>query len=160
MRERGGGCVVSVSSQAGKLAVPSLSAYCASKWALEAVMEALASEVASFGIRVALIEPGAILTPIIGKGSMPSADSPYGVVYRRFGAIALHDFGRGSAPDVVADCIAEAITTDTPRLRWAVGQGAERNLATRASMSDEEAIRVWNAAEDAEFLEAMLGEEA
>lgn len=159
MRERGSGTIVSVTSQGGRLAVPTLSTYCASKFALEAVMEILAAEVAAYGIRVAIIEPGAILTPIIGKNDPPNMDGPYGTMHRRFMAVAFHDFGRGSQPEVVADTIAEAITADTPKLRWPCGQGAQRNLDTRAAMSDEETSAMWNAADDDTFLKRMLGDE-
>ena len=159
MRERGSGCIVSVTSQGGRIAVPTLSAYSASKFALEAVMEVLASEVAAFGIRVKIIEPGAILTPMVNKNAAPVMDGPYAQVYNRFLQLAFHDFGRGSTPDVVADCIAEAIA-DPTRLRWPVGQGAERNLATRASMSDEDTVAMWNAPDDDTFLKTILGDEA
>jgi NAD(P)-dependent dehydrogenase (short-subunit alcohol dehydrogenase family) len=159
MRERASGCIVSVTSQGGVIAVPTMAAYSASKFALEAAMEVLAAEVAPFGIRVALIEPGAILTPMTRKNAMPSADTPYGAIWSKFGTLAVHDFGRGSTPEVVADCIADAIATDAPILRYAVGSGAERNIATRVSMSDEEWIRVWNE-DDAVFKKAMLGDDA
>ena len=160
MRERGSGTIVSVTSQGGRIAVPTLSTYSASKFALEAVMEILASEVASFGIRVAIIEPGAILTPIIGKDEPRDTDGPYATAHRRFMALAFHDFGRGSTPDVVADTIAEAISTESPKLRWPCGQGAQRNLDTRASMSDEDTIAMWNAPDDDSFLKTILGDEA
>ncbi len=160
MRERRSGCIVNVSSQAGVLAVPTLGPYSASKWALEAIMESLAIEVAEFGIRVLLVEPGAILTPIIQKTEFPDPASPYTKLYGRFGIVAIHDFSRGSQPDVVADCISEAIMAEPYRLRWPTGQGAVRNLTTRASMSDEDTIRVWNAPTDDEFKQAMLGAEA
>jgi NAD(P)-dependent dehydrogenase (short-subunit alcohol dehydrogenase family) len=159
MREQGSGCIVNVSSQGGRLPVPTLSAYCGSKWALEAVMETLAIEVAKFGIRVVLIEPGAIITPIIGKGGAFPSGSPYGLMYHRFGTLAIHDFGRGSSADVVADTISEAITTNEPKLRWPCGQGAERNLATKAALTDEDYIRAWNVASDDEFAATMIGGE-
>jgi NAD(P)-dependent dehydrogenase (short-subunit alcohol dehydrogenase family) len=160
MRERGSGCIVSVSSQGGRIAVPTLGPYSASKFALEAAMETLAAEVASFGVRVAIIEPGAIITPIIQKTAFPSPESPYINIYSRFGALAVHDFGQGSAPEVVADCIAEAITCEPSHLRWLTGQGAERNVRNRAAMTDEDAIRIWNLDDNAEFLAAMLGDQA
>jgi NAD(P)-dependent dehydrogenase (short-subunit alcohol dehydrogenase family) len=156
MRERNGGTIVAVTSQAGRIAVPTMAAYTASKYALEAALEALAVEVAKFDIRVALIEPGAILTPMVNKNAMPEPESKYRGIWRRFGILALHDFGQGSTPDVVADCIAEAITTDAPRLRWAVGQGAERNLRVRASLSDEDWVGVWNDPDDEVFRKTLL----
>lgn len=160
MRERGSGAIVNVSSQGGRLAVPTLGPYSASKFALEAAMETLAAEVKSFGIRVVLIEPGAIITPIMTKTPFPSMDTPYAPMYKRFGILALHDFSNGSQPDVVADCIAESITCEPPRLRWLVGQGAERNIATRGAMTDERFIDIWNLADDDAFKKAMLGDEA
>jgi NAD(P)-dependent dehydrogenase (short-subunit alcohol dehydrogenase family) len=160
MRERGSGCIATVTSQAGRLAVPTLSPYSASKWALESAMEALAAEVAAFGIRVVLIEPGAITTPIIGKSEFPSPDSVYMPVYVKFGTIAIHDFGNGSAPEVVADCVAEAIAAEPYRLRWLTGQGAERNIRVRAAMSDEESIGLWGTADNDEFRKTMLADEA
>jgi len=158
MRERGSGTIVSVTSQGGRIAVPTMAAYSASKFALEAAMEVLANEVARFGVRVALIEPGAILTPMVEKNAFPSPESNYRFIWRRFGTLAIHDFGQGSAPEVVADCISEAISTDHPRLRWAVGQGAERNLRVRASLSDEEWIGVWNDPDDEVFRKALLAD--
>ncbi len=63
MRERGAGCIVNVTSIAGRIATPNQIAYSASKFALAAASEALAHEVAAFGVRVAIIEPGVIQTP-------------------------------------------------------------------------------------------------
>ncbi|NJP91817.1 SDR family NAD(P)-dependent oxidoreductase [Nonomuraea sp. FMUSA5-5] len=62
MRERGSGTIVQMSSQGGRMAFPGVSAYCASKFALEGWSEALAGEVAPFGIRVMLVEPSRFRT--------------------------------------------------------------------------------------------------
>jgi NAD(P)-dependent dehydrogenase (short-subunit alcohol dehydrogenase family) len=64
MRERRSGCIINVSSVAGKIAGLSLTAYMASKFALEALSEGLAGEMKPFGVRVAIVEPGIIETPI------------------------------------------------------------------------------------------------
>jgi NAD(P)-dependent dehydrogenase (short-subunit alcohol dehydrogenase family) len=156
MRERGGGCIVSVTSQAGRIGIPTLGPYCASKFALEAAMQSLAIEASSFGIRVALIEPGAILTPILGKYQIPDPESPYAPIQARFGVTAMHDFGRGSKSRVVADCIAEAIASGATLARIPVGQGAERNIHNRESMTDEEYVAAWNLPDEAEFIQLML----
>ena len=124
MRERESGCIVNVTSQAGRIAFPGMSAYCASKWALEAATESMASEVARFGIRVALIEPGAIMTAIWGKVDMTPPAGPYASLRKRLGKVTMTELGHASSADEVADCIVEAITTETPRLRWLTGQGA------------------------------------
>lgn len=157
MRERGGGCIVNVTSQAGLVASPGMSAYAGSKYALEAATESLAIEVAPFGIRVALIEPGLILTPIWTKVDPAVPTGPYERVRKRLGGMVIEEFQYGSQPEEVADCIAEAITTDTPKLRWLVGRGAERNVANRAAMTDEEWIEIWHAPKE-EFRSRIYAE--
>ena len=67
MRARKSGLIVNVTSVAGRLASPAQSSYCASKFALEALSESLAAEVKADGIRVAIVEPGVVATPIFGK---------------------------------------------------------------------------------------------
>src|SRR5260370_39451567 len=67
MRERRHGCIVNVSSIAGRMALAPAAAYAASKFALEALSECLAQEMKAFNVRVAIIEPGVIATPIFGK---------------------------------------------------------------------------------------------
>ena len=64
MRENQQGAIINVSSVEGRIAVPNQAPYSASKWALECMSEALAHEVQRFGIRVAIVEPGVIMTKI------------------------------------------------------------------------------------------------
>lgn len=158
MRERGHGVIVNVTSQAGLLAMPAMSAYCASKWALEAASESLAIEVAPFGIRVAMIEPGMILTPIWGKVDMTPPTGPYKRLRNRLGAVVLEEMASGSPPEEVAGCIAEAIASDGSRLRWLVGRGAERNVRNRRKRTDAGWVEVWNLADNDAF-HAQLFEE-
>jgi NAD(P)-dependent dehydrogenase (short-subunit alcohol dehydrogenase family) len=76
MRERQRGCIVNVTSVAGRVALPPQAAYAASKWALEALSEVLAQEMKAFNVRVPIIEPGVIATPIFGKAKPMKGDSP------------------------------------------------------------------------------------
>ena len=77
MRERGSGCIINVSSIAGVIAAIAQSPYVTSKWALEGLTEGLAQEVAPFGIRVALIEPGIVMTAIMAKNTdAPTPQAP------------------------------------------------------------------------------------
>lgn len=151
MRARGDGAIVNVTSQAGVLQLPVMSAYCASKHALEAAGGSLAVEVAPFGIRVANIEPGAIMTAIWSKVDMAPPTGPYVPILRRLTMATIADVSRASSADEVADCIAEAIVTDTPRLQWLVGQGAERNVEVRRSMTSQAYIDMWNLDDEEEF---------
>jgi NAD(P)-dependent dehydrogenase (short-subunit alcohol dehydrogenase family) len=66
MRERGSGAIVQMSSQGGQVTFPGYGAYCAAKYALEGMSEALAAEVAPLGIRVLIVEPGAFRTGLLG----------------------------------------------------------------------------------------------
>jgi NAD(P)-dependent dehydrogenase (short-subunit alcohol dehydrogenase family) len=160
MRERGSGTIVNVTSQAGQIAFPAMAPYCASKWALEAASEALAVEVAPFGIRVAIIEPGAIMTGIWGKTDLTPPTGPYKKIRNRLGATVIADVSRASSAEEVAACIAEAIATDQPKLRWLPGRGAERNVSQRKGWSDEEYIALWNMEDNAQFMRTILGADA
>lgn len=160
MRERGSGTIINVTSQAGLIAMPGMAPYNASKFALEAAAEALSIEVAPLGIRVSNIEPGAIMTAIWGKTDMQPPSPPYAQVRGRLGATVMAELAHASMPEEVADCIAEAISTDTPRLRWLVGRGAERNVSQRAGWSDEEFAAVWNQPDHDGFMKDMLGPDA
>jgi NAD(P)-dependent dehydrogenase (short-subunit alcohol dehydrogenase family) len=75
LRGDGGGRIIQISSLAGVAAYPTLGAYHASKWALEGLSEALAGEVAQFGIRVTIVEPGAFTTSF-GQGAVRTAQRP------------------------------------------------------------------------------------
>ena len=130
MREARQGHIVNVSSQAGRRPFFLMGHYCASKYALNAASEALAHEVSSYGIRVSIIEPGTVVTPIFGKGSPTEGDEKhYGKFQRRFrrqGEKGLQDLG--CQPSVIAECIENAITTDDPKLHYLVAEDAIDNV--------------------------------
>jgi NAD(P)-dependent dehydrogenase (short-subunit alcohol dehydrogenase family) len=141
MRERGSGCIVNVTSIAGRLAIPDQIPYSASKHALAAASEALAHEVASFGIRVAIIEPGVVATSIFENSAAYThfdRASPYRHIMRRNGKFYAAGLRNPGTPEGVAEAILTAITTDTPRFRYPVGADAEGIAAGRARISDEE----------------------
>ena len=78
MRQRRSGCIINVSSVAGRLSCPPLTSYCASKWALEALTEGLAGEMKTFNVRVASVEPGIIATSLADRiQDAGCADSQY-----------------------------------------------------------------------------------
>jgi len=141
MRERRTGCIVNVTSIAGRVATPNQIAYSASKHALDAASEALAHEVAAFGIRVAIIEPGVIQTTIFENSAGATRydkNSPYRQIMRRNGKVFAAGFRNPGRAETVAEAIFEAVTTERPRLRYLVGTDAEGLAAGRARISDEE----------------------
>ena len=140
MRERGSGAIVNVSSVSGRVAAPLAGFYASTKYALEAVSEALHYEVGHFGIRVVLIEPGAIETSF-GENSraLGVEGGPYEELARQFESANEKLGGGGPAPgpELVATAVAESLEADPPRLRWPVGADAELVIATRTAMDDE-----------------------
>ena len=141
MRQRRSGAIVNVSSVAGRLASSPQYPYAASKFALEAASEILAQEVRRFNIRVAIIEPGVILTPVFAKNMRePDMQSPYVDFTLRLGRVFKKRLENPSPPELVAATIHHALETKQPKLRYPVGEDAHQWLAGRQRMTDEEGI--------------------
>jgi NAD(P)-dependent dehydrogenase (short-subunit alcohol dehydrogenase family) len=145
MRQRRSGCIINVTSVAGRIATSPMAPYAASKFALEALSEALAQEVKPFNIRVAIVEPGIIDTPM-ARRIMESAKSNYPQV-ERFPGMFRASLENPTPPSVVAEAIREIIESGTWKLRHPVGPTAQPFLGWRASMNDEEWID-WAAQDD------------
>ena len=132
------GRIVLVGSVSGRLALPFLGPYAASKFALEAVADSLRAEVAPFGIRVSLVQPGSIATPMWRKGGERAATLPPAAVELYGGAIeALRAWaaksGAVTPPAEAAAVVEQALTAERPRTRYVVGSGARaRTLIGRA----------------------------
>ena len=138
MRERGAGVIVNISSVQGRVTSPLSGAYSASKHALEALSEAMHLELAHFGIRTVIIEPG-----FIAPGMKLPEDLPRPALYEPLfaeweGADTTLNVGGRPGPEIVADAVVAAISDPATPLRVPVGADAEMILATRASMGDAE----------------------
>ena len=156
MRERRSGAIVNVSSIAGRLAIAGHGHYSAVKHALEAASEALAQEVLAFGIRVAVVEPGVVVTPIFSKARrFADPASPYRVHVHRLLLFYQMQMKMPSQPSDVAAVIYEAVTTPEPKLRWLVGEDARRLTAGRQRLSDEEYVATGRPMADEEYLDLM-----
>jgi NAD(P)-dependent dehydrogenase (short-subunit alcohol dehydrogenase family) len=156
MRERRSGAIVNVSSIAGRLAIAGHGHYSAVKHALEAISEALAQEVVEFGIRVAIVEPGVVVTPIFTKAKrFADPASPYAAHVHRLLLFYQMQMKTPSQPADVARVIHEAVTSKRPKLRYLVGDDAERLVAGRRKLSDEEYIDTGRPMPDAEYLDLM-----
>jgi NAD(P)-dependent dehydrogenase (short-subunit alcohol dehydrogenase family) len=150
MRKQRDGHIINVSSVGGRITGMSQGPYCASKFALEAVSEILAGEVKVFGIRVAIIEPGATTTQIFDKRRAIPKNSLY-PQERRMNAMFDAMLKRQIPPSVVSDKIVEIVQTRTWKLRHQTGADAEPFLQYRASVSDEEWVDLHAIESDEEF---------
>ena len=156
MRERGSGTIVNITSVAGRIAALAQSPYVASKWAFEGLSEGLAQELAPFGIRVAIIEPGVTKSAIFAKNvDAPNSTEAYDTQYRRMFQMYAAGIPQATDPFVVADVILGAITADTPRLRYAVGWGSPEMIAGRAAMTDDDWVAMGIHEDDADYIAAF-----
>lgn len=117
MRKQRSGSIINIGSVAGSIASGSSGVYAASKFALEGLSESLAQEVKPFGIHVALIKPGFIVTPIIGKAleTLPSPEkSAYPNSVKISDALLQSATKTGEPPEMVATTIEEAMNDGLP----------------------------------------------
>jgi NAD(P)-dependent dehydrogenase (short-subunit alcohol dehydrogenase family) len=131
---RGHGRIVNMSSIGGRVAMPLFGPYSASKFALEAVTDALRREVGQHGVKVVAVEPGAIATPIWDKGLADAQDRldamppEVPLRYERLIAAvrrAAHNLGEdGLPPQEVAEAVGRAVTARRPRTRYVIGREA------------------------------------
>ena len=155
MRKQRSGRIVNVGSLAGRVVMGCHAHYSASKWAMEGMSEALAFEMAEFNVKVAIIQPGVVVTPIWGKGGeLPAADYPYAKSLQRLMKFFEFGFTRPAMPADVASAIADAIESDKPRFRYPVGFDAVETIAARNKVSDDEWIEA-NCLQGDAFAERM-----
>ena len=153
MREKQDGCIVNVTSVAGRIATSPLAPYSASKFAVEALSEALAQEVKSFNVRVAVVQPGIIDTAMARRIEAPPGESRY-PQGRRFAGMFEASLANPSPPSLVAEKIREIIESGTWKLRHPVGPDAQAFLDWRSSMTDEEWVN-WGALDDDAWYERV-----
>lgn len=137
MRRQRSGRIVNVASIAGHVSVPMLGAYCATKFAVRALTQALDNEVRQFGIRAVLIEPGVIRTEFGNRSvaehqaHVPDAEaSPYAGLYRRWAHLRM--LRGGAHPRIIARAIVRSCAAQTPRFHnFAPLSAKASNLAKR-----------------------------
>ncbi|MGA8428994.1 MAG: SDR family oxidoreductase [Candidatus Sulfotelmatobacter sp.] len=136
MRQRRSGCIINVTSVAGRVASPPMTPYAASKWALEALSEGLAGEMKAFNVRVAIVQPGIINTAMAQRIGNQAAESPY--PHRaRFAHFFSTVLKNPVPPSLVAQTIVEIAGSGSWQLRYPVGPDAAPLLERRAQMTDE-----------------------
>jgi NAD(P)-dependent dehydrogenase (short-subunit alcohol dehydrogenase family) len=141
MRERRHGCIVNVTSIAGRVAMAPQAPYAASKFALEALSECLAQEMKAFNVRVAIIEPGVIATPIFSKAKPLPEHSPYPQL-RRLRAMFAASLANPTSAYVVGEQIRQIVDGDSWQLRYPVGPDAGPFMKWRAGKTDEEMVNI------------------
>ena len=155
MRRAGAGRIVNIGSMGGKLTFPGGGVYHATKYAVEALSDALRFEVQGFGVQVVLIEPGLIVTDFgtTAAASVDEADDgPYAefnaAVARTTASVYTGPMARlGGGPDAVAKVIAKALTARRPHPRYTVTASAKLAIAQRRLVSD----RLWDRAMRVQF---------
>jgi NAD(P)-dependent dehydrogenase (short-subunit alcohol dehydrogenase family) len=143
---RARGRIVNVSSIGGRVALPLLGPYAASKFALEAVTDSLRRELRPWRIEVVSVEPSTIATPIWDKGAEtaegivaglpPEAEQRYGRLFDTMRAIAARGVADGLPPQAVADVVLHALTATRPRTRYLVGRDAKVSARLAALLPD------------------------
>jgi NAD(P)-dependent dehydrogenase (short-subunit alcohol dehydrogenase family) len=129
---RSRGRVVLMGSIGGKSSLPFMGPYAMSKFALEAMADALRVEVAPFGMHVAIVEPGTIATPIWTKPQRsvdefpPEAAELYGERVEKFRRLAAERAGKAVPALEVAKAVEHALTSQKPKTRYLVGPDAKR----------------------------------
>jgi NAD(P)-dependent dehydrogenase (short-subunit alcohol dehydrogenase family) len=155
MRERGGGAIVQMSSVGGQVTAPGFGAYCATKFALEAFTETLRDEVAGFGIRTLIVEPGAFRTGLFRPGAayesaaMPEYAETVGPT-RAY--VRDNDGAQPGDPAKAAAAIIIALDADEPPTRLVLGADAIANIEAHLNgVADE--LRAWRSVGEATAFE-------
>ena len=142
MRAQREGYIVNISSMGGKIWEPLGSWYHASKFAVEGLSDSLRVEVAAFGIKVVIIQPGTIRSEWSGiaadKLEAASANTPYAEQAKLVGGglRAVDHMRMASGPEVVAEAVGKAVQSPKPRTRYIVGGGARGILLAEAVLPD------------------------
>lgn len=142
--------IIMMGSQSGTCAYPLFGGYSASKFGLEAVSDVLRYELDEQGIKVVLLKPGAIKTPLWDRGNessskelqkMPqSAMDLYGGLIARMTCLTQQAVETSLEPSEVSDLVMEALTTPNPRSRYNLGKSARAQVLARRLLPD----RIWD----------------
>jgi NAD(P)-dependent dehydrogenase (short-subunit alcohol dehydrogenase family) len=146
IRQRGRGRIVNMSSIGGRVALPLVGPYNASKFALEGLSDSMRRELRPWGIHVALIEPGTVATPIWDKGveqaneldanAPPEVRERYGTLIDAIRKVSERNRTEGVPPSEVAEAVAHALTADKPKTRYLVGRDAKTRAPVARVLPD------------------------
>jgi len=142
MRRQRNGTIINISSIAGIVGFVGMGAYVSTKFAIEGLTQSLRLELAPFGIRAMVIEPGVIKTNILDSSPVAkraqSGNTAYKEMMQQFNEILNSMVKNASEPIVVANQVLRAANDTKPRMRYPAGPDAEMILAAREQKTDEE----------------------
>lgn len=143
MRKQKSGLIVNISSIGGRVGFPAVSAYVSTKFAVEGLSESMSYEVEPFGIKVILIEPGAIKTNFfnssISAKKSQDPNSPYVLLMKGLEEGLKKMVESGTSAEYVAKIVLDAVTTtNEPKLRYLAGKDAEQLIESKNKLTDKE----------------------
>ncbi|MCK6592575.1 MAG: SDR family NAD(P)-dependent oxidoreductase [Polyangiaceae bacterium] len=140
MRAASRGRIINISSLSGRVGLPIVSVYAATKHAVEGFSEALRWEVEPFGIDVCLIEPGTFKTPIFfenqRRGELIDKNGPYAALCERLEAFMTRAAEKANPPDHVGRAVARVLRDPSPPFRTLVGADAMALVTLRRALPD------------------------
>jgi NAD(P)-dependent dehydrogenase (short-subunit alcohol dehydrogenase family) len=149
---KGRGRIVNIGSIGGKMSMPFLGAYHVSKFGMEALSDSLRQELRPWGIRVSLVEPGGVNTPLWERGRTAADEmlarvpqethDYYGEAMESVRVVSAKFEKRGSRPDVVAKAIQHALTAKHPKTRYLVGMDARAQAFLCRVLPDQAMDRI------------------
>lgn len=152
---QGRGRIVNMGSIAGRATLPIMGPYCASKYALESLTDALRLELQPWGIHVSIIEPGAIATPIWEKSKQTGVEleaascadmiARYAETIARVRDAVAEAERRAISPDAVAKAVRHALTASRPKTRYLVGTDAKIRAVMQKLLPDrlQDCLLTW-----------------
>ncbi len=143
MRKNGGGVIINISSFLGKIGLPLLTFYNATKYAVEGITDSLRYELSDFGIRVHSVMPGFFDTQfarsnLVMNQKTFSEDSPYSSMVSRLAPQIVDQINNGNDPNDVAELIYRIIEDESFPARVTVGDKASKFIPMRKELSDED----------------------
>ena len=144
MRKQGNGTIVNISSMVGRFGVPLNAAYVSSKFAIEGLSESISYELAEFGIKIIVIEPGVVQTNFFNNLKINGLDtsSPYYELMKKrvsFLKIAMKNSPTSSSQ--VANTILDALNSKRPEFRYVIGMDAKNSIQKKDSLSDKKFMK-------------------
>lgn len=141
MREKRAGLVINISSVVGKVALPFMGWYSASKHAIEGLSDAMRIELEPFGVKVVIVEPGVVKTGFDGivADDFANIDSDYEEMGKKFKQSFIKMYASPKAPtgEVVAEQILKIVRSKNPKIRYRPTTDSKINLSARKILCDK-----------------------